>query len=467
MKMSQNTMSQNTALRIRDWNQSVLRIFVLALLMQQSGSAWPAEEVAQVRTRLASESPSWVGQKVSLTIDLMSSTFFSGTPSFDIPEIPGVIILKVAGSPVVGSETIDGESWSIQQHSFSIYAHRAGRITIPSFPVRFSVAPAFGKPPELQRLTTDPVSFEAKLPPGAEGLSLLIATSELVVDDQWDPAIPDDNKIGLEVGDAIERRISLRANEVPGMALPRIEVPSVDGLATYNQTSKLSDREERGALTGVRIESMTYVCERAGLYVLSQIDIPWWNIEKSLLEKVVLPSVSIEVVQPAGSTPSANDDQSYPSNRNDATGASTVSWTMAISLSVVLLAGLGWFYRKAIGQWLRVRQAEHEQSEAAIFARLKRACKNGNPTAAYQELLSWIEVQSNQSTVVSMDDFFKDYDQASLLSVELDAIQQAVIGRSTSWSGQILLHKLEGLRHQIRSVSEVQSKQILPPLNPG
>ena len=57
------------------------------------------------------------------------------------------------------------------------------------------------------------------MPPGAEGLSMLISTTALTVDDQWSPALSDDRTMKLQVGDALTRTLQRRATEVPGYGL--------------------------------------------------------------------------------------------------------------------------------------------------------------------------------------------------------------------------------------------------------
>jgi hypothetical protein len=72
-------------------------------------------------------------------------------------------------------------------------------------------------------LRTEPVSFDAKLPLGAEGLSSLISSIALTVDDDW---APDTNK--AKVGDAFTHGITLCADGVPGMAFPALPEVHVD-----------------------------------------------------------------------------------------------------------------------------------------------------------------------------------------------------------------------------------------------
>ena len=62
----------------------------------------------------------WVGQRVTVAITLATPDFFSGVPTFDWPPITGVVVVPPAGSPVVGSETVDGVSFTTQRHEFAV-----------------------------------------------------------------------------------------------------------------------------------------------------------------------------------------------------------------------------------------------------------------------------------------------------------------------------------------------------------
>src|SRR5262245_45871732 len=62
---------------------------------------------AQVRTSIASQEELWVGQRATLVVELLAPGFFSGTPSFDLPNAPGLLIVPPSGSPVVSNETIN------------------------------------------------------------------------------------------------------------------------------------------------------------------------------------------------------------------------------------------------------------------------------------------------------------------------------------------------------------------------
>lgn len=423
------------------------------------------DEVARVKNELKTEPPVWVGQEVSFFVELMSSTFFSGTPHFDIPDVPGAFIMKDEGRPVMGTQRVDGQTWSTQRHHFRVFPHRAGEFTIPAFPIRFDVAPGFGKPPESQSLNTEALTFEARSPPGAEGLSLLISTSNLEVKEDWSPAVSD-AVLKLEVGDAVARKITLLAQDVPGMALPTITMPEPEGMSAYPAKSIVDDRADRGKLTGVRTDSVTFVCESSGECLLPAITIPWWDIDANELKKITLPSVTVTISESSTTAKEADIELTAESSPS-----STLPMIGAAIIAVIGVLAI-WFRKSVAAQlaaWqtrLAAWKGRRAESESACFERLRSACGINDPIAAHNALMRWLERSSNGEESITIHSFIKRYNDAKLAS-ELASLERAVVNRSPSWSGRQLIAELSKCRLAGLPLPRVAaSEESLPPLNP-
>ena len=163
------------------WPRSFTLGVCFLLLMVLVGLASPATaaDSAKVRSRLKTDQSVWVGQRVGFHVDLLSATFFSGTPKFSLPSLPGAVLLKIEARPVLSTEQIDGDTYSVQRHTFAVFPQKPGQMLIPAFQVQFAVAPAFGQPPVEQTLMTTQLRVEADMPPGAEAVSMLISTTDL------------------------------------------------------------------------------------------------------------------------------------------------------------------------------------------------------------------------------------------------------------------------------------------------
>jgi hypothetical protein len=106
-------------------------------------------EVAPVAVR-APDAKAWVGQRVPFYVELRATGSFAGVANFDLPQLPGTIIMKI-GNPVVSSQEIEGQSWFVQTHEFALFSQKPGRLDMPAFAVRFSSRDGFTGPVKTSR----------------------------------------------------------------------------------------------------------------------------------------------------------------------------------------------------------------------------------------------------------------------------------------------------------------------------
>jgi hypothetical protein len=310
-----------------------------------SAGALLAQDTAKVRTELEGKRDVWVGQGMTLVVELLSPGFFAGSPTFYLPRVPGVLVLQPTARPVLSSETIDGASYTIQRHELTIFAQRPGIVTVPSFQVRFSTREGVAAPLE-HRLQTDAISFEVKLPPGAEGLATLVSARDLKATEIWQP------DPGLaKAGDAFTRTITFSAPDIPAMVFPPFATTDIVGLGVYPKAPKLLDQSERGSMRGERQDIITYVCQRPGRFVVPAARFIWWDLDHHQLRKIDFSARTFEVAanpalpgQPAASV--------FSESRN--------LRTRMISLGVgaaffVALAGFGLWICRHRTEWGAIR----------------------------------------------------------------------------------------------------------------
>src|SRR5262249_32740693 len=136
-------------------------------------------------------------------------------------------------------------------------------------------------------------------------------------------------------------------------------------------------------LTGRRVETVTYVCEHAGMFSLPALVLTWWDSAELKLKRVELPGQTFNVAAPP--TPAAPAIQPAPGPRR------TWAWT-AGALGVVLAAGVvGWRFGPAVWAWWRRYGEKAAESESAYFAAFERACRTGDAHATLRALLAWLD----------------------------------------------------------------------------
>lgn len=265
-----------------------LRLLIALLLFCSAASA----QEAMVRVHVGTKQTPWVGQKFTVVVELLSPGFFSGSPVFDLPKVPGLLIFAPEDHPVLGSETINGAAYTVQRYELAVFARQAGDFEIPVFPIRFNVKhSALDKDSTPATVNTEALHFSANLPPGAENVSSLISTTELKADEQWKPA-----PANAKTGDAFTRIITWSAADVPGMAFPPFPADKINGLGIYPKSPQVTDHEERGTLTGSRQDTIVYVCQQPGRYVIPAAHFTWWDTGQQQLRTIDFPERSFDVV---------------------------------------------------------------------------------------------------------------------------------------------------------------------------
>ena len=430
------------------------QILTLILLLISQSPAWPqSAKTAPVEISLAPNTPDpvWVGQRVTVVVEVLSETFFAGPTNFSLPDIAGAVFYKPEERALVSSKTVAGQAYSVQRHELSFYPQRAGDFEIPSFKVRFGVS---GKPGEAaveHSENTKPLKITARMPPGAEHLSVLISANELKVDESWSPQ-PTGT---VTVGDAFKRTITFRAPDIPGMVFPAIVFPEVDGLKLYQARATVNDKIDRGSLTGERVDAITYLCEKAGNYSLPAIAIPWWDLNKKQMQKIILPAVSFEV-KPAKSPTSLADETQN--------STSLFPWKIvAGSSAFILLVSLVLFhFKNTILQQFADWQTRRKENESAYFEKISEAT---SPAQTLNAITAWLARSNPNNETLTLQSFASELNDPELIS-QFNALQSAVVSDKTEWNPTPLIEALRKARQSALNKSDLQARPALKPLNP-
>lgn len=398
--------------------------------------------------------PFWVGQRIPLQVELLSPTWFSGATTFELPEVPGGVLLQVGERPTVSSETIEGQAYSVQRHELALFLQREGACTIPPITARFGVAGPPGEPPTELKLQTAELTAELRRPPGAEGLAYLVSAKELVVVERWEPAPGE-----ARVGDAFTRRITRRAPDLPAMAFPPLPALEVPGLAAYPKPPVVLDRTERGEFTGEREDAITYVCESAGTSSLPALAITWWDTDDEVLRRELLEAVTL-VIAPG---PEESAEAAVAGDAATASGERPSAGSLAALGLLLAAATVGVWKRASLVACFEGWKKHREASEAAQFARLLEACRRAGARAALSALYSWLEVADRTRCVATLEELLKRSPDQEL-ALALEKLQGAAVRGEPVPSARELERGLR--RARARLTHQARAPQALPPLNP-
>jgi hypothetical protein len=420
-------------------------LFVPLLVEIEAATALAIE--SRVAASLDPVGPVWVGERVTLRVDLKTEGLSFRGQRIRLPEIPGALLLEDSVTTVMLSEQIEGETWQVLRYEYPIFLQRSGRVEIPPLEVEFSAMAGFGSEPESFRSKTPRLSLSARVPEGVANLRGLVTTSRFSVRVDLEP-----DPVGLRVGDALTRKIVRQAVDVTGMAFVPLPVADLPGIAVYDRSPEIAETRNRGEMTGSRTDSTTYVLQQPGSFVIPGFELQWWNPETRVLRSESVPDLEIEV--------EANPVLSGGPEKVDA-ALSTIrrrpGLVAAIGLGAIAL--VVWLRRRASDLKLRLEhlRAARREGEPARYRALMRACRSNEPALAYNALMNWLNGHAEPEAVGLEEGGF---------ALEVARVQGALIRGDRSWVGRPLAVAVRQARRDRRRRRESVARRKLVALNP-
>ena len=374
-----------------------------------------------------------VGQQARLLVDVYFLNDMPHPPRVGVPAMGGAQVFRFESQATTVSRQIGGSSYVGQRFEFDVYPRRAGILTVP--PVAVTLLGQGGA-------TTGTVigsgqQLLAKLPAGFDASQPVIASPEVTLRQRWSSSATKGR-----IGDAVTRTVTRTAAAVPGSSFGDILAPVPQGVMAYLDPPIIDDRIERGEVTGIRTDRVTYVFQQSGNQALPGISQKWWNVDDGRAETLERPGLSVAILE----------GEPAPSPKGGrALGPKTIL-VLAISLCLALLelVIVLWRFRRA------KLLSDPSRSEEGAFRQLRKQCRLGKALEAYRAWRIW-----------------RDYRPASDLNAAIRSsvteLESAVFGH-TVWTRSAAM-RLEFAVHDVRISRGARGRRLpgrrrLPSLNP-
>lgn len=415
-----------------------------------------ADEAAPfiLRASVLPDTGIWVGQRVIYQVDVLGRNGWAKIQHMPDVQASGVIIVPFDSQGTRLTETIGGESYTGQRYELSLFPQRSGSISVPSVTVDIEIS-QWGSQPQNQALqgAIPPVKFIAEMPPGSENVRGLISTEQLTADQQWEPDIS-----RVAVGDAIQRSIHLKAQNVSAMAFIPVSFSDSDTIDVYPQAPTIEDRYDRGTLTGRRTEIVSYVFKNAGSVELPAVAITWWDLQNKKLRETVLPSRTIEISASGGPQNDPMEERIVFSQKQ---------WFSIGMVVIVLIAFAGLFHENFRRRWNAWRR-ERNASEKACFRRFVKAAQSSRPTDTLNALMHWLARINTSDKAARLDQFLSTY-SGPPTAKEAQRLYRAIdLQIKADWHGRKLIKGVTAARRSwlAQQRRKTTAHQRLPRLNP-
>lgn len=314
------------------------------------------------------------GQYVTLRVTVLVPTWLPKPVEFPSMEGPNLRVRLPERSTGPTSRQIDGEQWSGVTRDYLISPMVAGTFDIPAQDVPVTYANPGSAQAVKAVLKTDPVRITGVVPQGAEGLDPFIAANSLKLTQEVTQPMT-----GLQPGQSIKRTVTAQMEGASPIVLPQLMPETrIDGIGVYPDQPSITEKDERGLLSGTRTESVTLMAEGGTEGHVPGIQLRWFNLTSGMVETATLEGFDVSVEGPPASSP-------VPERSTLMLAAAGLAAVVALSLLSLLIR---WFWPRAAAAYRR-RQVRRFASKAWAEREMLKAIRRHDYTGTLRALDEW------------------------------------------------------------------------------
>lgn len=254
-----------------------------------------AQGTAQPLVRVDLEDSETVpGQPLSLRVTVLVPTWMTKPVVFPSLEAPDLMVRLPERSTTPVSESIEGETWSGVSRNYRMSPMVPGTFNIPPNDLIITWSDPENGDARRETVQIDGFTLTGVLPDGAEGLDPFIAAEKITLSQDLEG-----ETAPLKPGDSILRTVTVTIKGTPPMFLPSmLQQDPIEGVAQYPDEPVLSEKSERGEVSGTRVESITYLAQSGGEGAAEAIVFDWFNLKTGQIETVSLEGFDLTVDAP-------------------------------------------------------------------------------------------------------------------------------------------------------------------------
>ena len=402
--------------------------------------------------------------------------FYTGYISGDPPGAPALTdaIVEVLEPNRRYEEVVDGRNYYVLEVIYGIYPLKSGTLTLPP-ETFFGTRNVRGIRQRTERVSAisegHTLSVVAK--PAAFPNDNWLPASALELTETWSP-----EQDTFEVGEPINRIITLRANGVSSSVLPRLSFDAGDLAKTYADPPIATDQLSANGTTGQLKTSIGIVPTEPGKLSIPTIQVPWWNTNSETLQWAELPGRVITIkplAAPANITPTQT-----PSTTQTAPEVVTeiryhpISWYLAGLFLLLWLATLALLvFRRRPGSPEDARHTQQPQTgrdeadPATHFSTLQIACRRNDAAGAIDALSQWLRATIGPAATIT---HWLQQQTDSEIAQHVTHLQASLYSpEGATWQeGAALIALIERAELERESNDNAAAnKTVLAALNPG
>ena len=412
-------------------------------------------------------SETYVQAQVLLTIKIYRAVA-TRQPALRDPTISGVEVLsELAGDDRSYEAVINGTPYNVVERVYALFPQASGQIEIS--PARFEArvlrnGRITGRKvyeSEPQAVTILPIPPRPAEHPDA----VWLPARDLQLSEDWSA-----NAEEIKAGEPLTRHVSISALGQLETQIPALDPPSAAGINIYPDKPELSRRVESGGIRGVRKDQYAMIGVTAGVVVLPELEVPWWDTDEAAWKVARLPERTIAIL-PSGEASTVEPAPAVSVEAEAGTDHAEVMpsgfWRRVSELlaAVWLVTLLAWWWtsRPAKKQREPVPIPVHKRQAKHLKAARKAALAGDGP-GVRNALLDWAALQWPDDTPRSIGALAGRV--SAPLAEELRNLSSLAYGpNSGDWDGESIARAVRSFSVLVEDATEKTEK--LPPLMPA
>ena len=391
------------------------------------------------------------------------------------PELPDAVIERL-GEDNNYTTQVKGVSYTVTERKYAIFPQKSGKLTIKPLVLTAEVLvnnpgrinPFFNSQmSKTKRVESKAVTLDVKPVPAAFTGKHWLSAEQLVIKESWSGDAQQ-----MKVGEPLTRTLTLLAKGATVGQLPELNTNQTsEQLKIYPDQPVLQEQKKPDGLLSVREEKTAIIPSKAGNYTLPAIEIPWFNTQTQKLEIARISATKISATAAAGQTEPAAITPSTtpaPQQNNSVTAVQQspqpTSQEASVWQWISVFLGLGWLttliilFRKRAPKKQVIEEDPTEVSLKEAIKHLKVACKQNDPLAAKNALLTWGKLKFNSHTLGSLAEFCD-----ARLRDEILHLNQTLYGKAVGqWQGKKLFQTFTEYKALKKITSPTEDKSLEP-----
>jgi len=394
----------------------------------------------------------YISEEIVVKVDLKSTAFSIKDARIGLENTRDYIIQAPGSASSLQTVDINGTNWQIVHYEYKLYPLHAGKIEVPKTAISFSASMGYGQPEKSFTFHSEVLKFSIEAPEGIGKGDFVLSTESYSLVSNISPKILETNSTKIKVGDAIEIKVTQKAQNVPDLLLRPFTFPKNEHFKIYREEPLLKMEVVGSKTIATRRDSFTFVASKAGNVSIPSQTFIWWNPETQVLHKEKTIALHFTVLadpNAAASLSSLEDGEEKP-------------WVLNLVLILTLIAVLSKLIPYIKKNKIEKRVA-YKQSEEGKFKRLLTTSKGDDMSKLYRDFYTWLEVIDPK---LSRGGFRGIVEVQPSFSTVLEELETALVEPEKVVDKKNFSHELIKLREALLKESQFKEQGLSKEINP-